>query len=109
MKAFLIDPKNQSITEVDYDNSDYKNIYKLIDCGTFTTVDINKEGDCIYVDDEGLLYIDIKHMFTLDGNRNTSYAGKGLVLGTDSDGESCEPIITLDELKERVTEFWEFA
>jgi hypothetical protein len=38
MKAYLIDPKEQTITQIEHDNSDYKNISKTIGCQYFTTV-----------------------------------------------------------------------
>ena len=106
MKAYLIDPKEQTITQVEHDASDYKNISRTIDCDDFTTVVINKEGDTIFLDDEGLLHMDIKYMFQIDNNENFCYSGKGLVLGCDREGESCEPNITLDELKKRVTRYF---
>ncbi len=106
MKAYLIDPKEQTITQVEHDNSDYKNISRTIGCQYFTTVTLNEHDDTIYVDDEGLLLMDIKYMFQLDHNENFCYAGKGLVLGTDEEGESCEPTITLEELKQRVTRYF---
>ena len=106
MKAYLIDPKEQTITQIEHDNSDYKNISKTIGCQYFTTVVLNEHDDTIYLDDEGLLYMDIKYMFQIDNNENFCYAGKGLVLGTDEEGESCEPTITLEELKQRVTKYF---
>ena len=110
MKAYLIDPKEQTITQVEHDASDYKNISRTIECDYFTTVVLNEHDDTIYLDDEGLLYMDIKYMFQIDNNENFCYAGKGLVLGTDKEfgreGESCEPTITLDELKKRVTRYF---
>ena len=106
MKAYLIDPKEQTITQVEHDASDYKNISRTIGCDYFTTVVINEEGDTIFLDDEGLLHMDIKYMFQIDNNENFCQSGKGLVLGCDREGESCDPNITLDELKKRVTRYF---
>jgi len=106
VKAYLIDPIERTITQVEHDNSDYKNISRTIDCRYFTPVTINDHEDTIWVDDEGLLYNDTKYMFQLDHNENFCYAGKGLVLGTDEEGEGCEPTITLEELKQRVTKYF---
>ena len=112
MKAYLINPKDETITVVDYDNSDYKNISKMIDAHWFTTVQISDNMDTMYLDDEGLLHNGEKYNFTLhngeiyDLARDTrllrTYIGKGLVLGCDDEGESCEPEITLEELKNRI-------
>jgi len=54
MKAILINPFNQTITEVEY-SGDYKEIYKLIECSTFDCVNID-DDNTLFVDDEGLLY-----------------------------------------------------
>ena len=48
MKAYLIDPEKEEVTEVDY-SGDYKDIYRLIDCSTFDVVGITPKGDGIYV------------------------------------------------------------
>ncbi len=53
MKAILINVKDQSITEVEHDNT-LDNIYDLLDCRTFDVVRID-EVDSIYVDAEGLI------------------------------------------------------
>ena len=79
MKAFLINTIDETITEVDHDDSDYKNISKAIDAKYFTTVQIHEDGDTIYLDDEGLLHGNHKHTFTLDKVFNQTFVGKGLV------------------------------
>ena len=88
MRAILIDPSTQTITEVDY-NGDYKQIYTFIDAASFDCVQLN-ESDTIYVDDEGLLNDAVSRisMFRVDGDNPAYLAGKGLVLGTNEEGES---------------------
>ncbi len=99
MKAYLIDPFQQNVTEVEF-NGDYREIYKLIACDCFTTVRINAQGDVIFLDDEGLLH------GPTDFFKHDSYpdplAGKGLVLGTDAEGDSVAPNISFEELKAQV-------
>lgn len=102
MKAYLIDPNNLSITEVDYDGS-LEQIYKLCDYSCFTVATFNDMGDGVYVDDEGLLK-PTSGFFMIDGY-NQPLAGKGLVLGVDDQGESIPPSVTLDWLKEHTTFF----
>ena len=75
MKAFLINPIDETITEVDHDDSDYKNISKAIDAKYFTTVQIHEDGDTIYLDDEGLLNGNHKHTFTLDKVFGQTFVG----------------------------------
>tara|TARA_E500000305_G_C3998937_1_gene226198 strand:- start:438 stop:782 length:345 start_codon:yes stop_codon:yes gene_type:complete len=103
MKAFLINPLDETITEVDHDNSDYKNISKAIDAKYFTTVQIHEDGDTIYLDDEGLLHGNHKHTFTLDKVFGQTFVGKGLVLGTNMrNGDAKDVDCTLDDLKNRI-------
>lgn len=102
MNAFLIDPFTCTIKEVDYSGS-YKHIYQLIDCECFDVVRINDKGDGIFVDDEGLLH-DKPQAYFICAPYPNPLAGKGLVLGTDGEGESISPKITIEELEQRV--FW---
>ncbi len=87
MKAFLIDPQKEAITEVDYDGT-LQHMYELIDCDCVCTCRINQAGDTIFLDDNGLYNKD--HFFRYDTYPNP-LAGKGLVLGTNYAGESISP------------------
>jgi len=142
MRAILIDPFNETVTEVEH-NGDYKNIYQLLSqneeiqckhckeffakysCGadrygecdcprcqgycecidkvvvnTFTIVELNDNRDTMFVDDEGLLKLP-KYFFQWRGY-DQPLAGKGLILGTNDEGESISPVITLDRAKDNV-------
>lgn len=99
MKAYLIDPFTQTITEVEY-NGDYRNIYTHIDAEIFTTAQFNDFGDTVFVDDEGL-WKEEQEFFLVAGYPQP-LAGKGLVLGCDDEGESVEPSITIDQLRASV-------
>lgn len=99
MKAYLIDPQEREIRQVDYDG-DYKSIYRLLDIDTFTAVELNDKRDVVYVDDEGLLK-DPVYFFTVEGY-GQPLAGKGLVLGTDGEGETVEPTLSLETLTQMV-------
>jgi hypothetical protein len=96
MKAYLIDPFAQTITEVEY-SGDYKQIYSLIDADLFTACQINRFGDTVFVDDEGL-FKQNREFFLINGY-SQPLAGKGLVLGSNDDGESIEPSITIDQCR----------
>lgn len=103
MLAYLIDPARLEVTEVQL-GTDYREIYKLIDCSTFTVVAIN-DSDVIYVDDEGLLVSDLrKQIFFMYKGIPQPLAGKGLVVGTDLDtGENAEPKVRLMEVVKSVS------
>lgn len=100
MNAYLIDPVARTITAVDYTGK-YTNIYDHIEADCFDLVRINCEGDAIFVDDEGLLKDD-QSFFMYEGYPSP-LAGRGLVLGSDEEGESVSPKITLEELKANVS------
>jgi hypothetical protein len=104
MNAYLIDPFTKTVTTVEYDG-DYQRIYDLIECDMFDVVRINAQGDGIFVDDEGLINGKEQAFFRIDvDGYHHPLAGKGLVLGVDSEGESISPHITHEELCERI--FW---
>lgn len=97
MKAYLIDPFTQSVNEVDY-SGQYQDIYSLIDCSCFTVADFNEFGDCVFVDDEGLISGKFQEFFMISGYPQP-LAGKGLILGCNSEGDSVEPSITIEQAR----------
>lgn len=98
MKAIMIDPVLNMITECEY-SGDYKEIYKLIDCNTFTCVDLGF-GETLYLDDEGL-FKDETYLFQMDGAYQP-FAGKGLILGTDDEGDSTSTRLTPLDVAKKV-------
>ena len=101
MKAYLIDPNNRKITEVDY-TGDFRNIYTHIGAECFDVARFG-ETDCVFVDDEGLIKGPVYQFFAVQGYP-APLAGKGLVLGTDEEGNSISPSIDLAWLKSNV--YW---
>ena len=97
MKAYLIDPFEKSINEVEY-SGDYQDIYKLINADLFDVAYID-DGIGVFVDDEGL-YKPNQAFFQVG---YAMLAGYGLVLGTDDEGESISPNISLKDLAKKVT------
>lgn len=100
MRAYLINPFTRSITEVEYDGN-YKSIYGLINAHCFDVARLD-HGDGIYIDDEGLISGQPQQFFLVKGYP-TPLAGKGLVLGSDDEGETTPPRITLDQLTSLIT------
>ena len=91
MKAYLINPSDCTVREVDYDG-DWKSIAPLLDCRLFDVVRIGADGDCLYVDDEALLAIPDEgaDFFRIDGYPQP-IVGRALYLGTDGEGNSTPP------------------
>lgn len=101
MRSILIDPFTRTITEVEY-SGDFKQIYELIDCDTYDCARINRQGDAIFVDDEGL-FKEQEQKFFLHEDYPQPLAGKGLVLGCDMEnGESVAPHTTIGEVAAKV-------
>lgn len=98
--AILIDPFNKTITEVVW-NGDFHHIYQLIDCETYDCARINRQGDAIFVDDEGLFKEE--QCFFKHDDYPQPLAGKGLILGCDAEGESIMPSISLAEAQEKIS------
>jgi len=98
--GFLIDPAARRIAPWLY-NGDWQTIAPAIRIGAspFTVVEIGN-GDVIYVDDEGLLK-PLDWFFALKG-AHQPFAGCGLVLGSNDDGEAVSARIALHELKRRI-------
>lgn len=105
MRGILIDPVAKSLAEVNVGRGNSA-IYALLcdpDHGmtvdTFDVVEL-PTGDAIYIDDEGLLK-DPEYFFAVNGSQ--PIAGRGLVLGTTSKGESADATITLADLAKQVS------
>jgi len=96
MKAILIDPFDQCVSEVDF-NGDYKEIHNLLNCTAFDCVRLDETND-MFVDDEGLL----KNPNRYFKYRKQVLAGMGLILAHDNEGESVGTTLSSAEVFENV-------
>jgi hypothetical protein len=113
MRAILINPETQSLTEIELKTGHYKEINQAIGCksltlGAWLSGSIKEGFDAIDVSDDYLEdREDPRFWFQVDSDRNppTSYpiAGNGLAVGIDQAGETCDVRISLDELRRRIT------
>lgn len=99
MKAILINSKTKEIKEVEM-GKDYKEIYSQLECEMFQIGTELAEQDAIYVDEEGLM--NGTDVFFVYEGAHQPFAGNGLILGTDDEGESVSCKIKLDEVKNKV-------
>lgn len=101
MRALLINPIEQSVTEVEY-TGDFHNIYTHIEADCFDIVRLREYNGLrhdVFVDDNGLIRGPNKlGYFMLDGYPQW-LAGKGLILGTNSQGESVGATLPLAEAR----------
>ena len=89
IQCIKIDVIKREIFPVEIDSRNNLDlIYKLLDVSCIDAVypSILREGDCIYVDDEGLLK-EPEHFFYVRGMQQP-LAGNGLVVGTSPAGYS---------------------
>lgn len=85
MRGIKIDVESKSIYEVDVPSEGTLDaMYKLLGCQTVDALSLF-EKETLWLDDEGLLREPILGAFRLAGR---AYAGHGLILGTDSEGDS---------------------
>ena len=107
MKHFIIRPELGEINELFYlDKSEpkYEWLQRMIG-GPVECVDINDEGDFLYVNENGLL-LNYNHFFELHSPlyaKPYPIAGTAIVSGTTMDGEDTKPKITHKKLKEIIT------
>jgi len=103
VKAILIDPYAQTIRKVRC-NGGYQQLSRLIECTLFDAV-LLPNGDAIYVDSERLLTpIAERRFWTIRKfYPGEAFPGKGLLLGSDSVGNSTAPQMPVEELKVLVT------
>ena len=111
-RAYLIDPFKCTIKPLTLEHASgqytprNEEIYKHIHASIFCQVRINREHDCIYVDDMGLhntpLNQETQRFFKIDSYA-APLAGYGLVLGLTYSGVSCPPRETLLDISARIT------
>jgi hypothetical protein len=112
MRAILIDPEKQTLTEVQIDRG-YEAINAALGCGSFTTGaflngNLSRGFDSVAVSDDDMEDRgDPSFWFQVDADRDppSSFpiAGPGLAVGTDGQGEDCDVRIGIAELTQRVT------
>ncbi len=97
MKAIKINAKDRKIEEIEI--STWKDISPAIGCDLFTTMCMGRSStsDRLYIDDEGMIN-GTQDFFYLEGMPQP-YAGNGVILGTDREGESIEPKTKIEDLK----------
>ena len=99
MKAILIDSINKEVKEVEIGKG-IDEMYKFLNCECFTIASYLPKNDAIFVDDEGLMNgTDV--FFTYEG-AHQPFAGNGLIMGCDDEGESVDCKISFTEVKDKV-------
>lgn len=112
MRAVLIDPWAMTVEEGEHDASDFRNIYSTltrqagteewpaheVDCFATAyglTGEVLRPGDALFVDDSGLMKRGPLRAFYFDGQ---PLVGRGLILGSDSQGETAPAVTPLADI-----------
>lgn len=108
VRAILVDPFACEIKEVRHEADDYKKIYEAIShesmpVNTFDVVRFD-DGDAMFIDDEGAMKhaeraIICRHF----GRPPWPLFGKGLILGSDDNGDTQDCKITLNVARHHFT------
>lgn len=98
MRVILVNPFDETVKEAVY-GGDYREIYDLIECRTFTVQMIDEDND-LYLDDEGLLVQGPQRYFEYKGLG--TFAGKGLIMAHDDEGDSKATTLDLVEVSSMI-------
>ena len=98
MRVILVNPFDETVKEAVY-GGDFREIYDLIECRTFTVQMIDEDND-LFLDDEGLLVEGNQRYFEYKGLG--TFAGKGLIMSHDDEGDSKATTLDLWEVSSMV-------
>ena len=88
MRGILIDPFTKTVTDIQTSGK-LAEIYEILGVELVTAVSVG-EDQTLFLDDEGLMVPkDNQEYFQWRGS-NQPYAGKGLILGVDEDGDNID-------------------
>lgn len=101
IKVIKVNATAHTVTEVEIEDT-LEAYYREIGCELITAAYPKSltRGDCIFVDDEGLLH-EPKPFFMYTGYPQP-LAGNGLIVGVDEDGNTVSPKITLPQARARI-------
>jgi hypothetical protein len=102
LKAIKIDSERQELSVVNVPNG-LESIYKLIGCSMIESATYIG-NDCVYVDEEGIFNNRgmIAFAFEVKGGHQP-FLGNGLVVGTDAEGNTISPEITIEQLRPMIS------
>lgn len=105
MKAIHIDAERKTVESVELPDEGaarMERLRELVRCEFVDAVRLETGRDAVFVDDEGLLGDLSRQQFFWLVGLPTPLAGSGVIMGADDEGETVEPVITLEQVKRRV-------
>lgn len=106
IRAILIDPFTETITEVKMVDTKLQTIYNLIGCDIITITNLANGTDMI-LDDEGLLKNSENQAYFKFGIGSQPFAGKALIVATNDEGDfaSLPEKVSVEKINDRVIFF----
>jgi len=102
MKGILIDPWEKRVSSIEVDKG-LGALYDAMDCSCVTTPISFENRDSLFMDDEGRFRDNAFWEFEDPRGQVWQFVGKGLILGTDEEGDSESARSELEDIKERCT------
>ena len=101
MKSIFIDSENKTITDIDL-KGDLQSWYDIIKCELVEVAHYFNDHDSIMVDEEGMLK-SLENFFSVEGSHQEFFAGNGLVVGVDKEGNTVDCKLRAKDIKEKIT------
>jgi hypothetical protein len=110
MKAIFIDPVNQTVNEVNISTSD--DIARIVR-GHIAIAVTHDNGDSLYVNDDGIGEFEDAMLgkdeafraYLFDVQAHQRFAGYGLIVGENDDGEMAPALTEVDDIR-RIVSFY---
>jgi hypothetical protein len=101
MRGIFIDPFTRTIEEVETTGK-LPEIYSMLGVELITIVHVG-ETDVLFLDDEGLFVPAEEQAYFHWTGSAQPFAGKGLIVGTDEEGDSTDAEMDIEEVRKKVT------
>ena len=101
MRGILIDPFTRTVSEIETSGK-LAEIYELLGVELITAVTVG-ENQSLFLDDEGLMVPKANQEYWNWKGSNQPYAGRGLIIGLDNDGNSIDATMSSLEVAALVT------
>lgn len=101
MRGILIDPFTRTVSEIETSGK-LLEIYELLGVDLITAVTVG-EDQSLFLDDEGLMVPKANQEYWQWKGSNQPYAGRGLILGLDANGDNVDTTMSFWEVNLLVT------
>jgi hypothetical protein len=101
MKAIKIDVRTKKVYEIELEEG-LQAIYDNLNCNTFSCPIQYENDDCMYCDDEALLFPELIEGAFIYPDWSYPIVSNALIIGTDEDGNSVDCKSTIEEISKGI-------